>query len=125
MERTALRGVHVLLVNDISDSLELLQVALEYCGALVVAAMSAKEALARLRTVQPDVVVTDLTMPEYDGFWLLRQIRGAGLTMPVIAVTGVYDVSPANDAGFARVMRKPLDPWDLCTVIANTARQRS
>src|SRR5690348_16337381 len=85
----ALVGVHALIVDDDRDSRALLKTVLEYCGALVTVAGSAREALRILQRVTPDVIVTDIAMPTNDGYWLVEQIRARsaaeGRDVPAIA----------------------------------------
>jgi len=88
-----LAGVHVLLVEDEPDCLEMLRAVLEYCGALVTGALSADEALNVMRRVKPDVLVSDVMMPERDGYWLIRRVRALspeeGGATPAIVVTAL------------------------------------
>jgi CheY-like chemotaxis protein len=116
-------GVRVLVVEDHTDSRELLEQVFQYVGALVVASSSADAALAYLGEV--DVVVTDIAMPGHDGFWLLRQVRRRHRSLPVIAVSGYSDLQERalRQAAFARVLRKPVDPWVLCQEVAAVVRR--
>lgn len=111
----------MVVVEDDVDSLDLLRFVLEGCGATVVALSSALEGARALRTVSANVLVTDISMPDYDGFWLLREVRKApGLgTLPVLAITGVADLNLVRRAGFDAAMQKPFDPERLCGVIAD------
>jgi CheY-like chemotaxis protein len=124
-EAVQLAGVRVLIVEDHDDSRDLLEQVLAHVGALVIASPSADEALAHLDQI--DVVVTDIAMPGHDGFWLLHEVkRRHGLT-PVIAVSGYSDLQEKalREAAFARVLRKPIDPWVLCREVAGAIRPRS
>src|SRR5262245_58739718 len=85
---TSLVGIHVLVVEDHDDSRDLWERVLRYAGALVTATHSARQALELCASVRPDVVVTDLSMPEDDGIWLVEQLLARGEQMPVIAVSG-------------------------------------
>jgi CheY-like chemotaxis protein len=121
----ALRGTHVLLVEDDQDSREIIATVLRYCGALVTAVASAEEALATMKRVRPDILLSDLSMPTRDGYWLIRQVRelprGAGGDIPAIAVTAhgsVHGVERTLAAGFQAHLRKPLDPWELSRTVA-------
>lgn len=130
MGRTALptdslTGVHVLVVEDDADSLTLLQTILQYCGALVTAVGSARDALTTLERVKPDLLVSDLSMPHEDGYWLIGQVRALpadrGGTMPAIAITALgppHGVDRTLAAGFQAHQRKPVDPWELARTIA-------
>src|SRR4029077_8471823 len=72
-----LMGARVLVVDDDEDTTELLETALAACGAQVVTATGAREALRRLTAWLPDVVVSDIAMPGADGYWLLNEPPGA------------------------------------------------
>ena len=120
-----LRGVHVLLVDDDKEAVELLGTMLRYRGALVMTAASARAALKALQTVKPDVLVTDISMPDEDGYWLLREVRTLspeqGGTIPVVAITDDtqdHGARRIRTAGFAAYLLKPIEPWDLCRTLA-------
>ena len=130
LPRDALTGVHALVVDDDRDSRSLLKMILEYCGALVTATSSAREALRALRRVLPDVVVTDIAMPGRDGDWLIEQIRqlpsDQGGSVPVVAITAHGEEHGPHRtlaAGFQAHLRKPIDPWDLCQTVASVVRR--
>lgn len=126
----ALRGVHVLVVDDDQDARHLFRMVLEYCGALVTDVASAPDALHTLERVTPDVIVSDLAMPERDGYWLIGEVRrlpveqGGGV--PAVAVTAHgFDHGPERTlpAGFQAHLTKPIDPWELCQTVAALARR--
>jgi CheY-like chemotaxis protein len=124
----ALVGVHVLVVDDDADAREIVQTVLHYCGALVTQAASASEALRVLGRVTPDVVVSDIAMPDRDGYWLLRQLRALPSTerLPVVAITAhgeLHRPERTLDAGFQAHVRKPIDPWELCRVLVSVTRR--
>ena len=123
IDAPSLSGIHVLVVDDHDDSRYIWELALEYCGALVTAAKSARQALGFSATVRPDIVVTDLAMPDEDGVWLAEQLRARGETMPLIAVSGytaVFD-DRLGTGLFRQVLQKPVDPWRLVQAIAAVA----
>ncbi|MGH7278702.1 MAG: response regulator, partial [Candidatus Rokuibacteriota bacterium] len=102
-----------------------------YCGALVVTVPSARAALKALSTVTPDILLTEVTMPHEDGYWLLREVRGLaaerGGRIPAIALTGhTRDHSRQRllAAGFDACLPKPVEPWDLCRTIASLLTSR-
>ena len=117
-----LTGVRVLVVEDHDDSRDVLQQVLTLEGALVSTAASAREALARIGVV--DVVVTDVAMPGGGGLWLSAQIEQSPHRLPVIAVTGFAEDDDVAGASFARVLRKPIDPWRLCAEIREVLGRR-
>ncbi len=120
---TRLDGVDVLLVEDDRDAREALTMMLRHTGATVRAAASAREALRALADRHPNIVVSDLSMPDEDGFSLLRRIRaldGNG-SVPAVALTGytrAEDRTRALAAGFAAHLAKPVDADALLEVIA-------
>ena len=129
LPRDSLVGVHVLVVDDDPDARHVFRTILQYCGALVTTASSAREALSLLGRVVPDVVVVDIVLPGQSGYWLMSEIRklpperGGGV--PALACTGYVEDHPAarlTAAGFQRYMRKPIDPWELSRSIATLAR---
>ena len=123
--------VSVLVVEDHDDSRELLVFALEQAGATVIGVASADEALKWLKTVRPQVIVSDLSMPGRDGFSLLQEVRSLPALgdLPAIAVTGHTQpemLARAARTGFQRCMRKPVNITDLCEAIrtlADTAKR--
>ena len=123
-------GIHVLVVEDNADARELFKTILQYAGALVTVAGSAEQAAGMCEQILPDIILTDIAMPDRDGFWLMGELRrrqaDGGRAIPVIAVTGQGRVSPGryDAAGFAEVLRKPVDPWELCRVVEMHARHR-
>lgn len=121
-----LTGVHVLVVDDDPDSLEMMQAALSYAGALVTAVDSAQQAFTALNRVTPDVIVSDLRMPGADGLSFARELKTmpALRSVPVLAVTGydeLYARSELHAAGFIGILRKPLAFLDLVRTVAALA----
>jgi NO-binding membrane sensor protein with MHYT domain/CheY-like chemotaxis protein/nitrogen-specific signal transduction histidine kinase len=126
-----LAGVKVLLVDDADDTLEVLQQILQHSGARIMAATSAGTALALLERERPDVIVSDIGMPDVDGFELMRRIRrrsaSAGGAIPAIALTAFTrqdDRAKALQAGFNDYLAKPVEPSLLVTHIAQAVGQR-
>jgi two-component system CheB/CheR fusion protein len=122
----ALAGVHVLIVDDDADSLTVMQTSLEYAGALVMAAETAKAAFKTLAEFAPDVVLTDLRMPDQDGLWFARQLQRVPWLegIPVLAVTGcdeLYARRDLHDAGFVGIIRKPIGFSELVEAVAALA----
>jgi PAS domain S-box-containing protein len=122
-----LEGIRVLVVDDQADERELLYTILTTRGAEVHTAGSAEEAVTMMRQSPPAVLVTDLAMPDQDGYALLRRIRslpeGAGLA--AIAVTAharAEDRSRALRAGFQGYLSKPIEHERLVRLIDDLAR---
>lgn len=130
LPRDSLVGVHVLVVDDDPDARHVFRTILQYCGALVTTASSAREALAVLGRVVPDVIVADIVLPGHSGYWLMSEVRKLpkerGGAVPALACTGYGEDHPSQRlaaAGFQQYMRKPIDPWELSRAIAALARQ--
>jgi CheY-like chemotaxis protein len=122
-----LDGLRVLVVDDEADARRLLVRVLQDAGAIVTAAGSAPEALELLEAIHPEVLVSDLGMPDTDGFDLLRQVRARGheaRDLPAVALTAFVhkeDQRQAILAGFQVHVGKPVDPHDLTAVVASLA----
>lgn len=115
-----LRGTRILVVDDDDDTRNFIVFLLEQAGAKVVSAASAAAALDALRQSQPQAVVSDIGMPEVDGYRLMRQIRALptaeGGQIPAIALTAYAresDQEQALAAGFQRHIPKPVQPTAL------------
>lgn len=127
-----LRGLQVLIVEDDPATRESLRHALESHGARPRTAASAAEAIRRLGEALPDVILSDIAMPEEDGLSLIRRIRsrnpdssGARIsTIPAIAVTAFADHDMYGKilaAGYDRCLMKPIDLCDLVEEILEVA----
>jgi CheY-like chemotaxis protein len=126
-----LAGIKVLLVDDADDTLDVLQEILQHSGAIIMSASNAGTALALLEREQPDVIVSDIGMPDVDGFELMRRIRSraasAGGAIPAIALTAFTrkdDRNKAMQAGFNDYLAKPVEPGSLVAQIAQAVGQR-
>jgi PAS domain S-box-containing protein len=116
-----LAAVNVLVVDDEPDGRELTTALLQISGAEVVAVSSAAHALAAAQARLPDVVVTDIGMPEADGYALIRELRAGGYRGPAVALTAygrIEDRERALAAGFDAHVAKPADAASLAEVIA-------
>jgi len=124
-----LSGLTVLVVDDTRDGRELIARILTDCHARVRVAASAREAFDALRSQRPDVLISDLGMPEFDGFeligWVRALPRDAGGTLPAIALTAFArpeDRLKALEAGFSTHISKPVEPGELIAAVASVAR---
>jgi CheY-like chemotaxis protein len=122
---TSLAGVQVLVVDDDASVRAMLTTLLEAYGATVTGAGSAAEALRVLPVERPDVLLTDLTMPEQDGFALIRQVRALspeqGGQTPAALVTGqaaALDRANVLRAGFQYCLPKPVNARELVASVA-------
>ncbi len=124
-----LSGIRVLVVDDENDSRDFVGFTLQQYGASVTAVSSASEALQVIAQLKPDVLVSDIGMPEMDGYALIREIRSwthaeAG-RIPAIAVTayaGEYDQRQAIDAGFQVHVPKPVESEVLAAAVRRLGR---
>ena len=125
----SLDGMSVLVVDDSEDTTEMVRHLLEIGGASVCAATSGFEALRIAREKEFDVVLSDISMPEMDGFEFLsrlRQIPGKE-DLPAVALTGFgrpEDVQRANDNGFYAHLTKPFDIQRLASLLQKVPRAR-
>ena len=123
----SLEGMSVLVVDDSEDTTEMVRHLLEIGGASVCAATSGVEALRLAREKEFDVVLSDISMPEMDGFEFLsrlRQIPGKE-DLPAVALTGFgrpEDVQRANDKGFYAHLTKPFDIQSLASLLQKVPR---
>jgi CheY-like chemotaxis protein len=123
-----LRGFVVMVVDEHDDSVEMFKHVLKATGAIVVTARSASPALAILGTVIPSVVVTNIELPDMDGFSFIAELRKtpATRTLPMIAMTGVpLDHQPHDwkEAGFWRAVVTPVDPFVICSMIVEVINE--
>jgi CheY-like chemotaxis protein len=111
-----------LVVDDVADVTEMLAVVLSHAGYSVVTAASAPAALKAARERQFDVIISDIGMPEMNGYQLAREVRTLPgyETVPMVAVTGYSmfdDKERSSKAGFNAHMTKPIDPRALLDLI--------
>jgi CheY-like chemotaxis protein len=123
-----LEGLKVLVVDDDEDTVDLFAVALATCGAAVTTATTAVIALRLANEIRPDVILSDIAMPDGDGYWLLDQIRRLpdeiARRVPIVAATAFgqdHSRARALAVGFKDHLQKPVDPDVLCRTVANAA----
>ena len=121
----SLVAVRVLVVNDSPDLRWVLTEVLQKNGATVTATCTAAEALRLLEDTRPDVLVTDLDIPEKDGFWLIREVRAlpperGGMTPAACLTgrTGAADRAHVLRAGFQYHIPKPVEMRTLLGIVA-------
>jgi len=127
---STLRGVSVLVVDDDPQSLDFVRTTLERSGADVAIAASAREGRDHFMQHPPDVIVSDLMMPEEDGLEFIREVRRAddrrGRTTPAAALTALAraeDRRRALNAGYQMHVTKPIDPAELVSTVEQLAHQ--
>ena len=126
----SLAGLKVLVVDDEADTRELIREVLKECGSEVILSRSVAEALEALEKHKPDVLVSDLGMPEEDGYALIAKIRALpserGGHIPAAALTAyarAEDRMRVLRSGFQFHLPKPIDSAELVTVVASLANR--
>jgi len=125
-----LSGVNVLLVDDDYDTLKLMTTALTRRQATVTAVSSAGEAIKAIRLRRPDVLVSDIAMPDEDGYGLIEKVRLLEVDeterIPAVAITAYAkdeDRERALSSGFQIYLAKPVELTELISVVARAARR--
>jgi PAS domain S-box-containing protein len=123
-----LEGLRVLVVDDEVDARQLLSTILGEYGAEVIAVASTQAAISALPQFSPHILVSDIGMPDEDGYTLIRRVRNLppdqGGRIPAVALTAyarAEDRTKALLAGFQLHIPKPVDPTELAAVVANLA----
>jgi len=124
--RPDLSGITVLVVDDQADALELIERVLSDCAAEVLTASTAAEAVGLVESERPDVLVSDIGMPDVDGYELLRRVRALGQArggrLPAIALTALArseDRTRALHAGFLAHVAKPVESAEIIATVAS------
>jgi signal transduction histidine kinase/CheY-like chemotaxis protein len=124
----SLQGLKVLVVDDEPDTRELIREVLKECGSEVITSRSAAEALEALDQYKPDILISDLGMPDEDGYSLISKIRALpaerGGQIPAAALTAyarAEDRMRVLRSGFQFHLPKPVDSAELVTVVASLA----
>jgi CheY-like chemotaxis protein len=122
----------VLVVDDEPDTRELLRIGLTRCGAEVSSVTSASEALAAIEAAPPDLLISDIGMPDVDGYELMRRIRELpaerGGKVPAIALTAyarTEDRLHALRAGYQMHVPKPVELAELVAVASSLVQRHS
>lgn len=126
-----LAGLRIVSVDDDPSTREMLHEALIRGGASVTSAASAQEALATLKSIRPDVLVSDIGLPEEDGYDLIRQVRelsvAAGGDTPAVALTGyarAQDQQAALAAGYQAFLAKPVNLDELLAILVELGSKK-
>jgi CheY-like chemotaxis protein/anti-sigma regulatory factor (Ser/Thr protein kinase) len=129
---TRLEGMQVLIVDDDGDTRDLLSLALTSAGAEVRACGSASEAMAAIRELKPDCIVSDIGMPGEDGYMLMKKVRELQgkeeSDIPAVALTGYAGAearSRVGAAGFKAYLAKPVALGELISIIIQLVESRS
>lgn len=126
-QRDVLTGVDVLVVDDDKDTLELLTAALTQRNANVTAVSSAAAAIDSIKTSRPDVLISDIAMPDEDGYELIRKVLAMKLAPQIsaIAITAYAkeeDRERALSAGYQRYLSKPVELGEFISAVAEAAQ---
>jgi PAS domain S-box-containing protein len=127
-----LTGTRILIVDDEFDSRQLLNVILQQYGAETMAVASAHEAFAAIEPFKPDILVSDISMPDEDGYSLLKRVRALspeqGGQTPAIALTAYAreeDQQKAYSSGFQIHLSKPVDPIELAAAAVELTQKEA
>ncbi len=125
-----LNGLRVLVVDSDLDSRVLLTMVFEEYGVETIAATSAFEALEIVKQVKPDLLISEISLPNEDGYSLMRKVKAVEkarqVEIPAIALTtydGEDDRAHALSVGFCKHLPKPFDIDELITTVACLTRQ--
>ncbi|VXB62432.1 CheR family methyltransferase [Massilia sp. 9I] len=123
-------GLRILLVDDVEDAVMMMQSLLQMYGAETFGATSARQALDILGREDVELLVSDISMPDMDGYGLLREVRKMPRysTMPAVAVTGLgreQDIAAAREAGFSAHLGKPLVVDRLLSIISGLLKRHA
>ncbi len=126
-----MKGLRVLVVDDDTDSRDMLVAILDGCGAITQSASSASVALTILESDIPDILVSDIGMADMDGYELIRRVRALpdarAKGLPAIALTAYArpdDRKRALGEGYQIHQPKPVEPSELITVVGSLVRSR-
>jgi PAS domain S-box-containing protein len=124
-----LSGIRILVVDDEVDALRLVGKVLAEAGASITMVGSVREAMVAVEKEVPHILISDLGMPDEDGFDLIQWVRGAGHTagqLPAVALTAFANKGHEDSAllsGFQIHVPKPVDPDRLIAVVASLTRR--
>ena len=123
-EMVSLRGLRLLVVDDDQDTSQVLRTVLERAGAIVDLASGGEDALTRLRTQRYDLLISDVAMPQMDGYELIRRLRDDNEKSPIraIALSAFADLDHQKQslvAGYEMHISKPVLPDKLIQAVAS------
>ena len=121
-----LKGVSILILDDDREGREMVRAVLRQAGAEATTAGSASEAIAELERRKPDVIISDIAMPEIDGFAFERQLRTRpGFENQKIIALSAFPMPTVNlqKTSFRAYLTKPIEPVDLIDHVARIVRE--
>ncbi|MBD1846030.1 PAS domain-containing protein [Cyanobacteria bacterium FACHB-63] len=123
-----LSGIRAMIVDDNADTREFLTFLLETNGANVITVCSALEALILVGQAPPDILLSDIGMPEMTGYEFIRAVRAAKIAIPAIALTAYakeFDRQQALESGFQQHLAKPIQPEALVAAVLELVQQNT
>jgi CheY-like chemotaxis protein len=121
LHRDRLRGVQIVLVDDDHEARKMVAAVLRAAGAAVVSVDAPATALESIAQHQPDLVVTDIAMPEMDGYAFTRALRARNYAGLKIVALSAFPASAEERRGFDAYLSKPIDPFQLVAEVARVA----
>lgn len=123
-----IKGVRILVVDDLADARDFIITVLEMSQAEVIAVSSAQEALEMIQNETFDILISDIGMPDEDGYSLIRKVRklAKGRDLPAVALTAyarAEDRTRSLSEGFQMHLSKPVDPTELVSVVASLMKK--
>jgi len=121
----------ILIVEDVPNIRDLLQVTLSFKGYPVITAQDGQEAMEKIKQERPALIISDLMMPNLDGFGLTQQLRTNPLTrdIPIILISATYlspeDKTFAKRLGALRFLEKPIETEEFLLTVAEILTQGS
>ena len=116
----------IITVDDDADTCDMIRAALEQCGVKVETATSADAGFEAFRSFNPDVLISDVGMPDVDGYEFIRRIREferpLRTKVPAVALTAfarIEDRVKSLAAGYQMHVAKPVEPGELLTIVAS------
>ena len=122
-EQELVRGLKIIVVDDVADSRELVEMYLKLCNAKVITVERAKDVLGLVENFKPDVVISDIYMPEEDGYWLIDRINAINQQSKIIKTIALTAAAREEDrkklmrAGYDGYLAKPFILEDLTVLI--------
>jgi PAS domain S-box-containing protein len=122
-DRPELVGLKILIVDDQQDTCELLSFVFDECGSIVKTATTAEEGLQLFDSWEPDILISDISMPGVDGYEFIRMIRENRKSgIPAVALTAmarIDDRIKALSAGYQMHVSKPVEPLELISIVTS------
>jgi CheY-like chemotaxis protein len=119
-------GLRILAIDDDVDTCDMIRAVLEQCGGIVLTALNADTGFESFRQWKPEVLISDIGLPDVDGYEFIRRIREyerpLGQKVPAVALTAfarIEDRVKSLAAGYQMHVAKPVEPAELLTIVAS------